>query len=281
MDKIYTLATHAFDPIHQFWESKRTQSFVAGVLVVVFLAALLGVELNRRDLAPEWLSWFTADSHFYAVNLAFSLVLLIEVVHLVFTVPCSISRSVGTQFEILALILLRGAFKKLSAFPEPITVVGHMAPVQEILAASFGALAIFAMLGLYRHFCRPEEDIRSDRLFRFVAAKKIVALALLGIFIWMGALDAWLAFRGLPGVEFFPDFYTVLIFSDILLVLIAGRFQPKFRSVFRNSGFVLSTLIIRLALSAPPYYREVLGLASITYALLLTMTYNRFYAPKK
>lgn len=281
MDKIFTLATHVFDPIHQFWESRRTQAFVAGILVVVFLAALLGVELNRRGLAPEWLSWYTATSHFHAVDLAFSLVLIVEVVHLVFTVPCSISKALGTQFEILALIMLRSAFKELKAFSEPISIVGHMDAVHEILAASFGALAIFALLGLYRHFCRPDEDIRKDKLFRFVAAKKIVALVLLGIFVRMGFEHIRLPLMGLPSSGFFPDFYTVLIFSDILLVLIAGRYQPRFRNVFRNSGFVLATLFIRLALAAPPYYQEVLGLASIVYALLVALTYNRFYAPKK
>ncbi len=281
MDKIFTWATHIFDPIHYFWESKRTQGFVAGILVLVFLVVLLAVEINRRDLAPAWMSWFTVDSHYYAVNLAFSLVLIIEVIHLVFTVPCSISRAVGTQFEILALIMLRGAFKELANFPEPITILGHMESVNRILAASFGALAVFALLGLYRRISRPEEEIKKDILFRFVAAKKIVALTLLGIFIWMGLQEALLTFQGHKGLEFFPDFYTVLIFADILLVLIAERYQPKFRSVFRNSGFVLATLLIRLALSAPPYYREVLGLASAIYALALSITYNRFYAPRQ
>lgn len=279
MEKIFTWATHTFDPIHYFWESKRTQAFVAGILVAVFLAAMAAVELNRRGWAPEWMSWFSHDSHYYAINLAFSLVLILEVIHLVFTVPCSISRAVGSQFEILTLIMLRGAFKQLSHFEEPISIIGHLEPVHEILAASFGALAIFALLGIYRRFSKPEEEIRSDVLFRFVAAKKIVALGLLAIFVWMGLKDAWLNIHGHHTAEFFPRFYTVLIFSDILLVLIAERYQPKFRSVFRNSGFVLATLLIRLSLSAPPYYREILGLASGVYALLLTLTYNKFYAP--
>lgn len=73
------------------------------------------------------------------------------------------------------------------------------------------------------------------------------------IFLVMGGFNGWLLLTGKELFHFFQNFYTVLIFSDILLVLIAQCFQPGFRAVFRNSGYALATLLIRLALTAPSF----------------------------
>ena len=75
-------------------------------------------------------------------------------------------------------------------------------------------------------------------------------------------------------------FYTILIFSDILLVLIAQSFLPEFPAVFRNSGYALATLLIRLSLTAPAYYNVLIGLSSVVLAVLLTLVYNKFYTHK-
>jgi hypothetical protein len=76
-------------------------------------------------------------------------VLILEVISLIFTIRCSFSRSVGKQFEILAIILMRNAFKELSYFPEPITFAGNEQGVLIILSDGFGSLLIFALLGCY------------------------------------------------------------------------------------------------------------------------------------
>ncbi|MBU1247326.1 MAG: hypothetical protein KKB70_01400 [Proteobacteria bacterium] len=281
MNRIFTAATYIFDPLHSFWESDRNQRAVAGVLIAVFLSTLVAIELKRQGLLPVWLDALPTKSHFYAVNVAFSLVLILEVISLIFTVPCSISKSVGKQFEILALILLRGTFKKLIELPEPIDISGHTDVLFTIGADALGAVAIFALLGVFRVMIRQDSGMKKgEMLFRYVAAKKIVALALLGIFIGMGIGMLWDLYTGGDTHDFFGAFYTVLIFSDILLVLIAQRFLPRFRAVFRNSGFALATLLIRLALTAPDYWNVILGVSAPVFAVLLTLVYNQFYAPK-
>ncbi|MGE4291326.1 MAG: hypothetical protein AB7E32_03855 [Desulfovibrio sp.] len=282
MNRLFTLATFLFDPLHYHWEKETTQKTVAGLLVALFLLALGVIELNRNGWAPSWLGWFPYTSHFEAVNLAFGFVLVLEVISLIFTLPCSISKAVGKQFEILALILMRGTFKQLAYFPEPIHVVGNEDLVLRIAADGGGALLIFALLGAYRLLQRPDEEFKKgEAIFHFVSAKKVVALGLLGIFIGLSIQHGVLHLMGKPTPEFFPAFYTVLVFSDILLVLIAQHFLPHFRAVFRNSGFALATLFIRLALTAPVYYNAVLGVGAAVYALLLTLVYNTFYAPKR
>ena len=49
---------------------------------------------------------------------------------------------------------------------------------------------------------------------------------------------------------FFLDFFTFLILADILILLISYWFYTDFGNLARNTGFVLSTVIIRVAISS-------------------------------
>ncbi len=227
---------------------------------------------------------FVPGNHFYAVQASFTVVLILEVISLIFTLPCSFSRSVGKQFEILSLILMRNAFKELSQFPEPISFVGNQDAILYILSDGFGALLIFALLGYYYRIQAhaSDEAMRPTDLYSFVAAKKGIALILLVVFCSMGINSAIESFNGSQDIDFLHEFYTILILTDILLVLISQCFQPSFAAIFRNSGFALSTLIIRIALAAPPYFNVLLGMAAALFAILLTrVSASLFAKPKK
>ncbi|MEW6289524.1 MAG: hypothetical protein AB1545_06690 [Thermodesulfobacteriota bacterium] len=279
MDRIFNGATGIFDPLHNFWENNTTQRVVAGILVLIFLLALGAIELNRQQLLPLPLSASIPVTHYMAINLAFTLVLIMEVVSLIFTLPCSISKALGKQFEILALIFLRSSFKELTLLPEPIEIAGHIDVLWRILSDGGGAIVIFALLGVYARMLRKTEDkhMSGVTLYSFVASKKIVALLMLVVFLGMGIYNAGLLSRGIDTFSFFHHFYTVLIFCDILLVLISQCFQPGFRAVFRNSGYALATLLIRLALTAPPFFNVLIGVVAAVFALFLTLVYDRFY----
>lgn len=280
MMQLYKFATYVFDPLHHYWEHDRTQKAVAGFLVFVFILALGVIEMKRQGWLSGSLAEMVPTSHYMAINLAFTLVLVLEVISLIFTLPCSVSKAVGKQFEILALILLRSAFKALADFPEPITITGHEQELWIIITDGGGAIAIFALLGVYTLLRRQLDETISGGvpLFKFVAAKKMLALCMLAIFFGMGIQNGMLILDGQKPFNFFQSFYTVLIFSDIMLVLIAQRFLPKFHAVFRNSGFALATLLIRLALTAPPYYNVAIGIGSAVFACTLTLVYNTFYS---
>lgn len=282
MDQIFERLTYIFDPLHHFWEHERMHRRFALGLIVVFLGAMAGIELNRNGLLPAALAAHIPTNHFHAVNLAFTLVLILEVVSLIFTLPCSFSRSVGKQFEILSLILLRDAFKELSHFAEPITLGTELTQVYHILGYGFGALAVFALLGVYYRIqpAKKQDMGMPHDLFRFVAAKKGIALLLLGTFVTLGLNNLYNKFAGLPHIDFFPVFYTLLIFTDILVVLISQCFRPSFHAVFRNSGYALSTLFIRLALAAPAMYDVALGIVAALYSIALTLAWTRVFTTK-
>jgi len=267
---------HIYDPLHYYWEHKTTQRAVTAILIGVFVVSLLLIEFNRFGLLPEILGSKLPTNPFYAVHLAFSLLLLAEVISLIFILPCSVSRAVGKQFEILALIFLRNAFKELIHFSEPIRLAGQMDAVLRIGAYGLGALIIFVLLSFYYNQQVKRENKSSGRvLFMFVGAKKMVALILLSLFMVLAVYNmaSWIA--GHERLEFFAEFYTILVFSDVLIVLISHSFFPHFKDIFRNSGFAISTLLMRLSLTAPAYYDVLIGVGSSVFALFLAMAYKR------
>lgn len=283
MNFIYERITYIFDPLQHLWENARIHRKISFALVLFFLTAIILIELKRQGLLPPQLAAPIPKNHFYAVQYAFTVVLILEVISLVFTLPCSFSRSVGKQFEILSLILMRNAFKELAQLPEPVTFEGSKFAILHIISDGFGALLIFALLGYYYYTQAKVSDdaMKPEDLYSFVAAKKGIALTLLGLFAYMGINSGIMTLSGHEHADFLHDFYTLLILTDILVVLISQCYHPSFFAVFRNSGFALSTLLIRLALAAPPYFNVLLGVAAAVFAILLTMISGKRFIYKK
>ncbi|GEJ56146.1 hypothetical protein [Anaeromyxobacter diazotrophicus] len=269
-----------FDALEARWESALARRVVADGLVLVFLASLAHVELGRRGLLPPALAPAHPRNHFHAVQVAFYLLLGYEVVGLVFGLARSVANAAGKQFEIFSLILLRQSFEAFGDLHEPIVWGEVRGTVLEMLSDCAGALVIFVLLGLYYRLQRhqPLSPDAKDRQ-SFIHAKKAVALTLLALFLGgMGwaALSAVVLRR--PPPAFFESLYTLLIFADILVVLISARYSSTYRVVFRNSGVAVSTVLLRLALSAPVFLNALLGAVAVAFALALTVAYNLFAA---
>lgn len=279
MNRFYELSTTVFDPIHSCWEKPKTKQTVAVLQVLAFLLGILGIELNRRGLLPPFLARVTPSHHGYAINLAFTLVLAQEVVDLIFALPCSISKAVGKQFEILCLIMIRNSFKELVNFSEPFTLGPDPTPLYPIIADGVGAVLIFVGLGYYLRINKRSGGgaVRKGAwLYPFVSMKKFLSLLLLLVFLGLAVSVAHDSIQKGSPQPFFDIFYTLLIFCDILIVLISHIYQPAFRYVFRNSGFALCTLVIRLALAAPPIMAPALGVIAIAVAIGLSLAYKAF-----
>ena len=264
-----------FDWLQCKWESEATHRRVVNLLALSFLGTLAAVEADRLGLLPAHLSHIVPDNPFYAVNAAFTLVLVVEVMSMIFVLPKSFSRSMGMQIEILSLILIRSAFKELVNLHGLLTMPEDMATLSRILTDGTGALIVFLLLGIYRRVAKGRERTRDGAaLYSFVVTKKVLALILLCVFAGLGAFNAWRLFTHGEILHFFLVFYSVLIFSDIFVVIIAQRFLPCYVAVFRNSGLALATLLIRLALAAPPFWNAGLGVFAALFAVGMTLAYN-------
>ena len=282
--RLLARSSHLFDRLEARWDTLATQRWVATGLTLVFLFGMTIIEVNRRGWLPANLSEHLPNKHFDAILWAFTLLLLAEVISLIFALAKSVATAVGKQLEIMSLILVRQSFKELTKFSEPIewndTVRDQ---VLYILSDAFGALAIFAILVLYTRLQR-HQPISSDASDRssFVASKKLVSLSLLGSLVIIGAHVVWSWQAGvISGTlfnafshDYFEIFYTLLIFADVLIVLISMRYSIAYPIVFRYFGFAVSTVLIRLALTAPRFIDAGLGITAAIFAVALTWTYN-------
>ena len=266
-----------FNSLEHFWEHKRTKRTAANVLIIVFLGSLTLIELCRQGWLPGGLLAILPSSHYYAINVAFSMLLGLEVIGLVFSLANSVSDSVGKQFEILSLILLRQSFEEFIYFNEPLVWVETSKPVLHILSNAGGGLLIFLLLGLYYKLQQHRVITQSSvTTADFIASKKLVSLLLLIIFIGIGIADASFYLLGQPIYDFFAIFYTALVFSDVLLVLVSLRYSSSYEILFRNSGFAVATVVVRLALTAPPFFNVLLGVGAMIFAIGITFAYNGF-----
>lgn len=268
-------AAALFDRIDALWESARLRRVVAIGLAATYLLALAAVEASQRGWLPAPYRLRTTHGHFVAVELAVYLLLAYEVVGLVLGIARSVSNAAGKQFEIFSLILLRHSFEEFAYIGEPVVWDAARLPVLRMLSNGFGALAMFVLLGFYyraqRHL--PLTGDARDRA-SFVAAKKLVALVMLGLFGWLAVRAAFSEGHG-----FFESFYTVLVLADVFLVFLSLRYSSAYPVVFRNSGLAVATVILRLGLAAPAFYNAALGIAAALFALGLTQAYGRLGPP--
>jgi hypothetical protein len=269
--------TVVFDWLEGAFEAPRHRRVLSLGLVLAFFVSLIGIELARRGVLGPEISHALPRSRFHAVELAFYLLLAYEVAGLVFAIAQSVSNAAGKQFEIFSLILLRHSFEAFAGLDEPIRWEQGKDAVLQMLAYAGGALVLFVGLGFYyaaqKH--RPLSEDQADRE-SFVAAKKAIALLLLGVLVLLAARSLWGIVTAYHPEPFFEPFYTVLIFADVLVVLISLRYSASYHIVFRNSGLAVATVVLRVALAAPSPYISLLGIAAIAFLNGLSVAYHRF-----
>ena len=67
---------------------------------------------------------------------------------------------------------------------------------------------------------------------------------------------------------FFDEFFTVLILTDVLLLLISFFHTDLFSKVIRNSAFIISTILIKLSFGI----EGLLGTVTTVVAVLIGVT---------
>ncbi|AGC49879.1 hypothetical protein K9U34_00480 [Lawsonia intracellularis] len=266
-----------YDRVAFFWQSPKTQKISSIIILVIFLCALASIELNREGYLPKNLSIIVPTNHFRAISLAFTCILCIELIALVLSISQSLSISVGKQLEIMALILLRNAFKELAYLSEPINMNDSAYHLYTICLAAITSLGIFICLGFYQHMPKLTKYIYNPReRLGYINAKKIVALFLLCLLTVIAIRDTYQHLITGKDVAFFETVYTVLIFADILIVLVAQRFMPTFSAIFLHSSSVVATLIMRLSLSANSPWNAIGAMFSGLYILAVTWAITYF-----
>jgi len=276
-ETILNIIDNVFDKLYIRIESIKSFKIISTLLVLVFLLSLFLIFLNNLFILPEVISKHLSYNYFFAVQTVFMLLLAVEIIEMVLVLPQSITDSIAKQFEIFSLILLRQGFKEFSYIKLPIQLESAIKPASHLLSDIFGALVIFAGVLVFTRMQKHRKITKNDtENKRFVSAKKGLALIMVASFIGIGIYDVYLFTNHNETFKFFSMFYSILIFSDILIVIISLRYSHLYCVVFRNTGFALATILIRFALSLPHYYDAVMGIIAMIFVIGISFIYNKF-----
>ncbi len=217
-----------------------------------------------------------------AVYTPFSFVLVYEVLLLVYFIPMSFTESVARQLEIVSLIVLRSIFKDLADFELDSSQLLTQTNI-ELIADLIGVLLIFGLILIFKQLARRSSGTgTAEELARFVAWKRAVSLVLLPtiIVISFASLTGWIVDivqleLGLAGTVrdldqiFYVDFFTLLILVDVFLLLLSLAFTDSYEHLLRNSGFVISTILIRLAFNAEGLLSTGLMVTGVAFSVAI------------
>lgn len=266
-----------FEKLEHLWESKASLYLTSVVLVVCFLVSSALSILAINDWIDLGKLNTAFQNPFFSIEIVFTLLLITELFGLIFVLPKSVAKSVGKQFELLSLIFLRDGFKEFSHIGNNFGWENLKEPFINMMVYGIGAIAIFSIIGLTNIL---QKRIRltntEDDQEQFIQLKKLLALFLLIAFAVVGYFDLKTLVTSGSYLHSFKTFYTVLIFSDIIVVLIALRYTLNYFKIFRYSAFVLATILMRLALSTEIRYDVVIGVSAAGFILILTFAYNYF-----
>jgi len=198
------------------------------------------------------------DSPLDALYTPFSILLAYEVYQLIRAIPESFSTAVGKQFEIVTLLVVRDIFKRLSEleFSGDWTVDSEL---KLIIIECFTFITLFTTSLIYRANSNTDAkvDFKDSDLLNFVQNKQKIAVVLLATYlvVAMFSFSNWIISVGegdgsVTREIFFLDFFTILILADILILLISYGYSTDFTNLARNTGFILSTVVLRVAIGA-------------------------------
>lgn len=260
---------------------------------VAFLLNLLLIFIARRfdDPAPAFLAHVNRN-YLSAIYTPFSFILFYEVLMLVAALPRSMTVAVGKQYEIISLIAVRGVFKDIGHFESLEEWTRDTETIRELLVDLAGAAGMFGLVAVFhllRRRTRPEDA--PGGLDSFIAFKKAVAIVLTVVFVGLAvfSLGDWarsLVLRATGRVDaaidveliFFPRFFEIMIFADVLILIVSFAISKGYHFVFRNAGFVISTILLRLSLTADKPWDVAAAVTAMIFGLVVLAIFNGFVA---
>ncbi len=273
----------------------RIERVIINLALAGFILHLLLIFLARNNEFATPLLRQLPTNYLKAIYTPFSIILFYEVLMLVVILPKSIATFIGKQYEIITLITIRSFFHDIADFdmdkPDSYTV----SFMQEI-ALDLGAalLMFFLTVVYYRIFAltRKQPGTSSPKRTEMVLVKKAAAFILSGLLVVLSivSLAGWLAevyqasvTNGLfpnPNMVFYRDFFSTMIFVDVFLLILSFIYAGTYDLIFRNAGFVISTILVRIALTAEKPFNMFFALIALLLGVLL-MALFWFYNQKQ
>ena len=273
---------------------KRSERVILLIAIASFLIHLLIIYLvdfgiislnNPSDLLKNPTA---------AIYTPFSFILVYEVYLLIHYLPKSITTYISKQYEIITLIIIRRLFKDLSNLSLSSDWFKIKYDLQFTYDLVASVLLFFLILQFYkqskkRYRTDENEDSQIEGTVRFIKIKKIIAASLVPILFFVAIYsfinwlissvelnsDSEVSFKNINNI-FFEQFFTILIIADVVLLLFSFFHTVDFHKVIRNSGFIISTILIRVSFSVSGLLNTALILTAIIFGLLILIIHNQF-----
>ena len=270
---------------------KKFEKFILISATLGFIIHLLLILLNNNGYVD--LSFFQ-DKLFVnpisAIYTPFSFILIYEAFLLIYYLPRSFTTSIAKQFEIMSLILIRKIFKDIPNVNLDDNWIQNESNLQ-LIYDLVGVLIVFFLIYLFKKL---KEDLPKlpvhQNLDRFISYKKLISLflvptlSLLCVFSFLDWYNyVFLNIGTSSNIDylFFESFFTILILVDVFILLVSFQYTERYSQLIRNTGFIISTILLRLSFSAVGLTSLLLLVSGIVFGLIILLIYNNMERQKK
>ena len=284
--------THAHDRIFSTAKIAALKHLTIrlGVLSFAVHLALICLVRHSGDAAP--ISGLIGTNYLYAISTPFSIILFYEVLTLIAAVPASTTKSILNQFEVVSLIYASDIFKDLAVTSQAGWNANVLRLELPLLIDMTSVLLMFLCVAAFQIVASklvvPVNDAqRNSAREKFISQKKVVAVCLTILLLVMAAYNLFRVlteiYRSLgsssyivhqPLLFFYHDVFTVMIFTDVLILILSLVITGQYAMVFRNAAFVLSIILLRIALMQQHPYGGLLIVFSMIFGVIVLLIFN-------
>ena len=264
---------------------KKFEKFILFFATAGFIIHLTLILLNNNGILNiSFGSDTLLQNPISAIYTPFSFILVYEAFLLIYYLPRSFTTSVGKQYEIMSLILIRKIFKDIPEVNLDGNWLINHNNVQLIYDLS-GILLVFFLILIFRKLKErlPQLSVNKN-LERFINYKRIISLilvpvlttlCLISFFEWYNGVFSNQPFDDNLNYLFFIDFFTILILVDVFILLISFQYTERYSQLIRNTGFIISTILLRLSFSAKGLTSIILLVSGIAFGIIILAIYNQ------
>ena len=267
-----------------------TEKIILNIALLSFFVHLLIIYLLKFNVIEFSSDTELLNNPISAIYTPFSFILIYEVYLLIYYLPKSFTTYITKQYEIITLIIIRKLFKDLSSLELSsnwFEIKGDLQFTYDLIASLLLFLFIYLFQKQGKKKVKQQLNLKPD-IEKFVKKKRLIAVILVPLFLFM-ALDTlfkWssgmsITTNEFPSLEsinnlFFDQFFTVLILVDVVLLLISFFYTDQFHKIIRNSGFIISTILIRMSFGVNGLTNTILILVAVLFGLAILSIHNKY-----
>jgi hypothetical protein len=267
-----------------------TEKIILNIALLSFFVHLLMIYLLKFDVIEFNSDTELLNNPISAIYTPFSFILIYEVYLLIYYLPKSFTTYITKQYEIITLIIIRKLFKDLSSLELSsnwFEIKGDLQFTYDLIASLLLFFFIYLFQKQGKKKVKHQVNLKPD-IEKFVKKKRLIAVILVPLFLFM-ALDTLLKWSNgmsitnneFPSLEsinnlFFDQFFTVLILVDVILLLISFFYTDQFHKIIRNSGFIISTILIRMSFGVSGLTNTILILVAVLFGLAILSIHNKY-----